>query len=118
MGESALLAETHDDRLKPSTAQGFDRLQELMRHGYAPDPRPNGSSGGLLLRHEFAPDLILRPDGSVDVPVGQALKMRPVPATAPPKRKRRWLRSFFILVGLAMYTMFALAILVAVMESL
>ena len=119
MAESALMPETRNHSSTPATSQGFDRLQELMRHGYVPDHRPLSGSAGLLLRHQFAPDLILRPDGSVDVPLGQKLKFAPAPVTAkPPKRKRRWLRGFLIIVGLALYTLFAFAIIAATMESM
>lgn len=115
MADQALFAESRSpDSHAP--AKGFDRLQELMRHGYVPDQRP--LSDGLRLRHQFAPDLVLRPDGSVDVPLGQPLKLEPAIAPARKRRKRRWLRALLLVIGLALYTFLALAIVVGVMESL
>lgn len=119
MPESALMEDTRKNSSIPATSHGFDRLQELMRHGYVPDHRPLAGSEGLLLRHQVAPDLILRPDGSVDVPLGQKLKFAPAPAAAhPPKRKRRWFRGLLVIIGLALYTMLAFAVIAGVLESL
>jgi hypothetical protein len=116
MPNPALFAESRTSESSGLPAQGFDRLQELMRHGYVPDSRP--IAGGLLLRHQFAPDLILKEDGSVDVPLGQRLKLEPVQPAAPRRRKRRWFRGLLILIGLALYTMLAFAIIAGLMESM
>ncbi|HEX9964906.1 MAG TPA: hypothetical protein VGB04_07965 [Allosphingosinicella sp.] len=51
----------------------FDKLRELVRSGYALDPDP-GPGGGMLLRHDSAPDLILHPDGRIDLPLAQRPK--------------------------------------------
>lgn len=120
MAESALFTDDRGTRTGQALpAQGFERLQELMRHGYVPDPRRLPGSEGLLLRHQRAPNLVLRPDGSVDVPLGQPLKSALAEfAPEPPRRKRRWFRALLIVVGLGLYTFFAIAVLAGVLESM
>ena len=56
-----------------SEAQSFDRLKELVANGYVADPGAPGEEG-LLLRHRAAPDLVLFPDGRIEVPIGQPAK--------------------------------------------
>lgn len=57
----------------PAGPEPFDRLKELVANGYVPEAGAPGE-GGILLRHKSAPDLILYPDGRIDVPIGQAAK--------------------------------------------
>ena len=61
----------------------FDKLRELTRNGYLPDADP-AEGGGILLRHSSAPDLVLRPDGSIDLPLGQRAKTDLPPAAEAP----------------------------------
>ena len=97
---------------------GLQRLKELVRHGYVPEKRPLSGNDGLVLRHDNAPDLVLRSDGSVDVPLGQPLKRNLAADLLPPRSHRRWKRFGLILVGLALYTVAALAVLVTAMGGL
>ena len=96
MAEPALFADRREVRtgqvLEP---QSFEALRELTRHGYTPDAHADAATGGLILRHEQAPDLVLRPDGTIVVPAGQAVK-RPA-APAPKKRGISWRRTFLVL---------------------
>ena len=76
----------------------FDKLRELTRNGYVPDSAEDPSRRGILLRHENAPDLILLPDGSIDLPTGQRAK-NPRQAPVAPRGKRIfWRRTFFVIV--------------------
>lgn len=120
MGQSALVCDDREIRTgEPISQHGFDKLQELMRHGYSPDPTPLPGSSGLVLRHPTGPDLLLRTDGSVDIPIGQKLKPQILAAPSiPVGRKRRWVRALLIIIGLAAYTFLAVAVLAGVMEGL
>ena len=61
----------------PSGTELFDKLRELTRNGYVPDAGEAEPGAPILLRHASAPDLLLRPDGSIDLPAGQAVKAQP-----------------------------------------
>lgn len=50
----------------------FREAARANRQGYVPDPGQEEDLGGILLRHESAPDLILRADGTIDLPARQA----------------------------------------------
>ena len=77
----------------------FDKLRELTRNGYVPNSSAPTTSSGILLRHESAPDLILQPDGSIDLPLGQRTK--PVIAAVRPRMaKLRILTITVLAVGL------------------
>ena len=116
MADSALLssAGTSSGELQRG---GFDALQELTRHGYVPDPATRTVGDGLLLRHRTSPDLILRPDGMIEIPAGQPLKQAPVDPAPKPPRKRRWGRMFLIIAGLVAYTGLAIAVIVGITEG-
>lgn len=79
-----------------SAAPAFDKLQSLTRQGYVPDPQP--VSDGILLRHPTGPSLVLRADGSFDLPSGP-IEGR-VPAAIRGLNKRiSWRRSIlFVLI--------------------
>jgi hypothetical protein len=83
---------------EPSTASAFDKLQQLTRQGYVPDPQP--LSDGILLRHPSGPELILRPDGSLDLPTGKTARRSPN-ALSGLRRGISWRRSFLFLLVLA-----------------
>ena len=115
MGQAAILADREQGRsgelLRNSS---FEKLQELTRHGYVPDPQPLPHSG-ILLRHSSAPDLILHADGTVDVPLGQPVKGMVEPV-AKARKKRRWGRAFLIFTALMVYSIFSFAMLIAITE--
>ena len=81
MSESAMLMERRAEPNELGEPQVFEKLRELARNGYVPDAEP-GPEGGMLLRHDNAPDLILHADGRIELPVGQ----RPKPIAAPAPR--------------------------------
>ena len=88
----------------------FEKLRELTRNGYVSLPEDRHSDGSVLLRHDTAPDLLLRPDGAIEVPLGQPAK---------PRMKPRWPLSFWqtafvLVVGIAgtwFLTLFAATVL-------
>ena len=68
--------------------EAFARLREFSAGGYVPvhaDPE----EGGILLRHASAPDIILRSDGTIDLPLGQVPKAR-VDAVTGTQTGRLW----------------------------
>ena len=76
----------------------FDKLRELTRNGYVPDAEADLPSGAILLRHDSAPDLILKSDGSLDLPVGQAAKPRAAPVETRAEKRIYWRRTFMVVV--------------------
>ena len=89
-----------DEAERPLAGQPavFEKLRELTRNGYAPDPAEDPCRRGILLRHESAPDLILLPDGSIDLPTRQRARTpRAAPESARAKRIY-WRRTFFVIV--------------------
>lgn len=91
-------------------ASGFEALQELARHGYAPHPQPLPNSTGILLRHKVSADLVLYPDGTIRVPPNQALK-GDAPG-GPSIRRVSWRRGLLFLFGLIGYTVIAAIIII------
>lgn len=91
-------------------ARGFKALQELSRHGYAPDPRDISESGALLIRHATGPDLLLRPDGTIELPENQPVKS----AGAEPASRRTisWRRAALFLLGLVLYTLVSAVVII------
>lgn len=116
MPEPALLTRTGDKAGRSLDAGGFRALQELTRHGYMPDPDTTVAGDGLLMRHGAGPDLVLRPDGSIEVPSGQSPK-RHAEVARPVRRKRRWGRMFLILMGLTAYTMLAFLVMAIIFDG-
>lgn len=116
MAESALMTRTETSPGRPLDRGGFRALQELTRHGYAPDADAPVAGEGLLMRHPAAPDLVLRPDGTIEIPASQR---RPGSADAaqPVKRKRRWGRMFLILMAVTAYTMLAFLVMAIVFDA-
>ena len=76
----------------------FEKMRQLTRGGYVPDPDVDEASAGILMRHETAPNLILNPDGSIDLPTGSRNKRR-FRAVEPAREKRiYWRRTFLVVV--------------------
>ena len=115
MAESALFTGTADQESRSLQPGGFKALHELTRHGYVPDPEGATNGEGLLLRHRTAPDLVLRPDGAVEILPGQPVKRERTTALAEAPRKRRWGRMFLIIVGLMLYTFVAFGVIAAIL---
>ena len=76
----------------------FDKLRELTRNGYVPEAGDEMPEGGILLRHDSAPDLILRADGSLDLPVGQRTRRRTATAESRAEKRIYWRRTFLVVV--------------------
>ena len=76
----------------------FDKLRELTRSGYVPDAEADVPAGAILLRHDNAPDLVLKADGSLDLPVGQAAKPRTTPVETRAEKRIYWRRTFVVVV--------------------
>jgi hypothetical protein len=82
----------------PAAPAVFDKLRELTRNGYVPDPGGEDGSGGILLRHDSAPALILKPDGTLDLPSGQAIKHAPVAAPSAKEKRIYWRRTLVVVI--------------------
>src|SRR5690242_2086309 len=104
MGQPTIYPD-EDQRSHPDC---IDTLRELTRHGYVPDPRSAESSGSIRLRHPVGPDLVLRGNGALELPLGQSLKSGealPVAST-----RKRWLVGVLILLGIALYVFVSLGL--------
>lgn len=97
--------------------QLFDKLRELTRNGYLPDASVPASSEGILLRHATGPDLILQPDGTIDLPLTQLARNMPREAAAPPRRMA-WLRTLVILIVAATFWFLSVGITVGILEGM
>ena len=96
----------------------FDKLRELTRNGYVPNSSAPTTSSGILLRHESAPDLILQPDGSIDLPLGQTAKSAVAPSDSAAARPRMSkLRTLMILILAATFWFLSVAITATILEA-
>ena len=111
----AIPAADNDHRAMTGEAQTFEKLKELARSGYVPDGAADGK-GGLLLRHPSGPDLILQPDGTIDLPTVQSPK-RPVLVASPSPRMSK-LRTLAIVVMAALFWFFSVAVTVTILEGM
>ena len=104
MSDTSLVAERNPAELEPAGAlapTAFDQLRELVRNGYSPDAEP-AAGEAILMRHAQAPDLLVFPDGRIEVPAHQKPKLASLPAAlAAPLRKRMSKRRTFAIVVLA-----------------
>lgn len=90
MPQSATLTGSRAEPDPVGQPQLFEKLRELTLNGYIPDAEP-GPGGAMLLRHDNAPDLLLHPDGRIDLPVGRRPRgagALPAPAPTAPGRDR------------------------------
>jgi hypothetical protein len=98
MGELEVIERDKAEQVPAGQPAVFEKLRELTRGGYLPDPVEDPSRRGILLHHESAPDLILLPDGSIDLPTRQRAR---TPASAPESAKAKrisWRRTFLVTV--------------------
>lgn len=91
------------DDLERLPSTGFEAMKQLSRHGYAPDPQGVADSGGVLMRHRSAPDLIVYPDGTVRLAPTQSLNSSDAPASRRMPRVS-WGRGLLFLFVLVVYT--------------
>ena len=92
----------------------FAKLRELTRNGYAPDPDREDPGGGILLRHDSAPDLVLHADGRIELPMGKPTKSKT--AAAAPERRISWRRTFLVVVLSVAFWMVSLFLAASVIE--
>ena len=102
-------------RYKPTPAGAadadpFDKLKELVASGYLPSGAARDDRG-ILLQMNGAPDLILFPDGRIDVPLGQPIK-RPFGRF----RWRSWLRILALIVLGGVFWMASLGVSLSILE--
>jgi hypothetical protein len=112
VGQPTIVQDEDQDR-RP--ADCIDTLRELTRHGYVPDPRSPESSGSIRLRHPVAPDLVLRGNGALELPLGQPLKSGealPVAST-----RKRWAVGLLILLGIALYVFVSLGLVSTIISD-
>lgn len=77
----------HGDASRQGSRQeGFEALHDLMRHGYVPQAGAEPQPDGILLQHASAPDLLLKPDGTIGVPAGQRVRSGSEPGVGTEKR--------------------------------
>ena len=91
--------------------QSFETLRELTRHGYVPDAGAADDAGGIVLRHASGPDLVLKPDGRLELPPAQPLKRAaaPPPASLGAKARRlSWRRTALFVVFAVAFWIFSL----------
>jgi hypothetical protein len=105
------MGQSNSDTLEESSASEphcIDTLRELTRHGYVPDPASPETGGSILLRHPSGPDLMLRGNGTFELPPRQLQKS----AAAAPAGFRRpaWRIGLLIVLALAVYTFVSLAL--------
>lgn len=117
MAESALMTRTEANPGRALDRGGFRVLQELSRHGYVPDADAAVAGEGLLMRHPSGPDLVLRPDGFIEVPASQSKRQGSTDIAKPVKRKRRWGRMLLILMAVTAYTMLAFLVMAIVFDA-
>jgi len=98
MRKLEVVAEGDGSRALVGEPAVFEKLRELTRAGYVPDAEADNAAGGLLLRHDSAPDLIVRGDGSLDLPVGQPAKRRSASVETRAEKRIYWRRSFVVVV--------------------
>jgi hypothetical protein len=120
MPESNALTEMAPSSVFPADGQStaFAKLRELTRNGYSPVAGEEMADGGILLRHDHAPDLVLHADGRLDLPMSQAA--RPAKAKSKGAREKRiyWLRTLFV-VAMTVAVWFLSVILTAgLLESM
>ena len=100
----------------------FDKLRELVRQGYVPDCALPAQGEGLLLLHPSGPTLVLRPDGSIDLPVtqGSPSKSRVEKAGPAPAQPRRmaWLRTVGIVFIFATLWLISVAFTSTILEGM
>jgi len=73
------------------------------------------SSGSIRLRHPVAPDLVLRGNGALELPLGQSLKSGealPVAST-----RKRWAVGLLILLGIALYVFVSLGLVSTIISD-
>jgi len=102
-------------------ADAFAKLRELTRTGYAPVADADRPDGSLLLRHDSAPDLILHPDGRLDLPTSADGKSdrKATAASAGRKEKRiYWLRSLFVIAMIVIVWFLSVALFAGLLESM
>ena len=98
MRKLEVVAEGVESRALVGEPAVFEKLRELTRNGYVPDAEADLAAGGLLLRHDSAPDLLLKADGSLDLPVGQSARPRAAPVETRAEKRIYWRRTLIVVV--------------------
>lgn len=118
MPESAMLMERRAEPNVLGEPQIFEKLRELARNGYVPDPEP-GPQGGMLLRHDNAPDLILHADGRIDLPLAQRPRpaaAEPAPPPSPARRRMAKRRTLLIVLLAAAFWFLSVVLTVSIIS--
>jgi len=96
-------------------ARTFDVLRELTRNGYVPDTS-DIETGGIMLRHDRAPDLVLHADGRIEVPIGQRKKLAMSRLMPNVRTGMSWRRTALIVVLIALVWFFSVFLTASFME--
>ena len=119
MSDTSLLAErsrTEPEAVNAPAPTAFEQLRALVRNGYAPDGEQEAGSA-ILMRHAQAPDLLLHPDGRIELPARQKPKLEAsVVAPARPRMSKR--RTFVIVVMAAIFWFFSAYFTAVILEGM
>ena len=93
---------------------GSEVLRELARHGYVADTPSTEGQRPVLLRHPAAPDLLLRDDGFIELPLGQPLRNNATTGLDRVRGKVHWGRGVMVVLLLTLLSVFGLALVIGV----
>ena len=99
-------------------ADAFGKLRELTRNGYAPVVEDGRTDGGILLRHESGPDLVLHPDGRLDLPAEQGANRTKAATKAAREKRIYWLRTLSVVAMIVAVWFLSLALASGLIESM
>ena len=120
MPESSDLTRAARSNLVPTEGQdgAFGKLRELTRSGYAPVSDDARADGGILLRHESGPDLVLHADGLLDLPTEQGARKAKAETRAAKEKRIYWLRTLFVVAMIVTVWFLSLALTAGLLESM
>jgi len=95
---------------RAADADSFDKLKELVASGYVPVDSLRDDRG-ILLRHKGAPDLVLFPDGRIDMPLSQ-----PTKRNFGRYRWQSWLRIVVLVVLGAVFWVTSVGVSLSILE--
>ena len=120
MPESSALTEITPSSVFPADGQStaFSKLRELTRNGYFPVAGEEMADGGILLRHDHAPDLVLHADGRLDLPTSQAARPAKVERKAAREKRIYWLRTLFVVAMTVAVWFLSVILMIGLLETM
>ena len=120
MSDTSLLTErrrTELDPAGPTMPSAFEQMRELVRNGYLPDAG-EASERAIRLRHPQAPDLLLHPDGRIEIPGHQEPKPSKAFAIEPERRRMSKRRTLAIILLAAIFWFFSAYFTAVILEGM